>query len=470
MKDTIVLYPNIGRGHLVSMVELGKVIVTHHPSLSITILILTPPTTPSSTTFACDSNAEYIATVTATTPAITFHRVPLAPLPLDTPSLPPHLTSLELSRHSTQNVAVALQTLAKVTNLKAIVMDFLNFNDPHFLTNNLNQTVPFYFYYTSGASVLCVFLTLPTVQESLTRIRTKDQTLLIQIPGLPALSIDDFPNEVRDSSSHGDQIFPLIAKNMKGSAGIIINTYEVIEEEPIRVLSEDGTMPPVFCVGPVISAPYGEDDKGCLSWLDSQPSQSVVLLCFGSMGCFSRRQLKEMAIGLEKSEQRFLWVLRTELGGSDSVEQPSLDELLPKGFLERTKEKGLVVRDWAPQLRILSHDSVGGFVTHCGWNSVLEAVCEGVPMVAWPLYAEQKLNRMVIVREMKVALAVKMEKDGFVSGTELGERVRELMESDKGKEIRQRIFKMKISAAEAMGKGGTSRVALDKVSKLWKQI
>jgi len=265
-----------------------------------------------------------------------------------------------------------------------------------------------------------------------------------------------------------NQIFSQIAEDMKGSSGIIINTCEAMEEKAIAVLNNDRTVPQLFCVGPVISAPYGEEDKGCLSWLDSQPSQSVVFLCFGSMGCFSRRQLMEMAIALEKSEQRFLWVVKTEFEASDSGEKPSLDELLPEGFLERTKEKGLVVRDWAPQREILSHDSVGGFVTHCGWNSVLEAVWEGVPMVAWPLYAEQKLNRVLMLQEMKVALGMKEEKDGFVSSTELEERVRELMESDTGKEIRQRVFKMKLSAVEALGEGGTSHAALEKLAMSWK--
>nr|UNO36932.1 UGT6 [Pueraria montana var. thomsonii] len=468
MKDTIVLYPNLGRGHLVSMVELGKLILSHHPSFSITILILTPPTTPS--TVASDSNAQYITTVTATTPAITFHHVTLATLPSNTPSLPPHLVSLKLARHSTQNVAVALQTLAKASNLKALIMDSLNFNDPKALTQNLNNNVPTYFYFTSGASVLSVFLLLPTIHQTLTKTHFKDHPLQLQIPGLPTMTTDVIPNEAKDPSSYSFQIFPQIAETMRGSVGIIINTFEPIEEEPIRALSEDGTVPPLFCIGPVISAPYGEDDKGCLSWLDSQPSQSVVLLCFGSMGSFSRSQLKEIAIGLEKSEQRFLWVVRAELGGADSVEeQPSLDELMPEGFLERNKDRGLVVMDWAPQVQILSHDSVGGFVTHCGWNSVLEAVCEGVPMVAWPLYAEQKQNRVVLVQQMKVALSLNEDKDGFVSATELGDRVRELMESDKGKEIRHRIFKMKISAADAMAEGGTSHLALNKLAKQWKQ-
>ena len=164
MKDTIVLYPNLGRGHLVSMVELGKLILTQYPSLSITILILTPPITPSTTTIACDSNARYITTVTATTPAITFHHVPFN---FNTPSLPLHILSLEFTRHSTQNITVALQTLAKASNLKALVMDFMNFNDPKALTKNLNNNVPIYFYYTSCASTLSFLNILTRSRRSL---------------------------------------------------------------------------------------------------------------------------------------------------------------------------------------------------------------------------------------------------------------------------------------------------------------
>jgi hypothetical protein len=182
------------------------------------------------------------------------------------------------------------------------------------------------------------------------------------------------------------------------------------------------------------------------------------------MGRFSKAQLNEIAIGLEKSEQRFLWVVRSDV---DS-EKLSLDELLPEGFLERTKEKGMVVRNWAPQGAILRHNSVGGFVTHCGWNSVLEAVCEGVPMIAWPMYAEQRLNRLIMVEEMKVALKL-YETNGFVSGAELGERVKELMESNHGVEIRERILKMKISAKEARGGGGSSLVDLKRLGDSWRE-
>ncbi|OIW06242.1 hypothetical protein TanjilG_26016 [Lupinus angustifolius] len=437
MKNTIVLYPAIGRGHLLSMVELGKLILTHNPSFSITILVPTPPNTTITkidhTTFACDS-------------AITFHHIPAASPPNsggDT-ALPPHLLSIELSPRSNQNFHYILKSISNNSNLKAIVLDFMNYSAPN-VTATLG--IPTFFYYTSGASSLAVLLR---------------RNGLLSIPGLPRLSKSDMP-EPCDPLHPIHHVFVDIGRSMRQSSGIITNTFDGIESKVIEAFNEE-TMPPVFCIGPMLSIPCDEDDKnGCLSWLNSQPSQSVVFLSFGSHGKFSKVQLKEIAFGLEKSGERFLWVVR-----SDSDEE-SLEELLPKGFLERTKEMGMVVRNWAPQAKILSHDSVGGFVTHCGWNSVMEAVCEGVPMVAWPLYAEQRLNKVFMVQEMKVALGLEKTNDGYVSATELGERVKELMDSNKGKEIRKNIFKMKIAAKEARVEGGSSLVALSRLVQLWKE-
>ncbi|XP_061369956.1 UDP-glycosyltransferase 1-like [Gastrolobium bilobum] len=476
MKDTIVLYPALGIGHLVSMVELGKLILTHNPSFSIISLIHTPPNnsnhnnqhTTSTTTFDCDSTSQYMATISPTVPSITFHHIPP---PISFPAsttLPPHILTIQLCHHNNQYVGHVLQSISETTNLKAIVMDFFNYSATQ-VTATLN--IPSYFYYTSGASCFAMQLHLPTIHQNTTK-SIKDLQMHLQIPGVPKILPTDLPTEVHDRASQSYQVHLVIATSMRDSDGVIINTFDAIEGRVIRALSAGlclpkGTTPPVFCIGPLISPPCrDEDESGCLSWLDSQPSQSVVLLIFGSMGWFSRTQLKEIAIGLEKSEQRFLWVVRSEL---DRVNpEPSLEELMPEGFLERTKERGLVVKNWAPQVAILSHNSVGGFVTHCGWNSVLEAICEGVPMVTWPLYAEQKFNRVILVEEMKVALALNESKDGFVTATELRDRVKELMDSDKGNEIRKRILNMKTSALEARAHGGSSPVALNKLAQLWK--
>ena len=264
---------------------------------------------------------------------------------------------------------------------------------------------------------------------------------------------------------------------MRNTNGFIVNSFENLETKAARALKNgacvpESKAPPVFCVGPLVSTSNGGDNgdgEGCLSWLNSQPSRSVVFLSFGSYGRFSKSQLKEIAVALDKSGHRFLWVVRDPMGYERR--EMKLEELLPKGFSERTKEKGMVVRNWAPQVEVLSHDSVGGFVTHCGWNSVLEAVTFGVPMVAWPLYAEQRLNKVVMVEEMKVALPLKEDEDGFVRASELEERVRELMDSERGrgKEVRERVLGAKNGGAAALGGGGSSRVALDELVQLWRQ-
>ncbi|CAN1847044.1 Isoflavone 7-O-glucosyltransferase 1 [Linum perenne] len=177
------------------------------------------------------------------------------------------------------------------------------------------------------------------------------------------------------------------------------------------------------------------------------------------MGVFSRAQITEIAIGLERSGARFLWVVRSPAPGGET------GGILPEGFLERTEEKGLVVKSWAPQMEVLNHESVGGFVTHCGWNSVLESVCAGVPMLGWPIYAEQKMNRHFLVRDIGVVMElIESEEDGMVSAGELEKRVVELMSVDsvKGKAVRERVRAMKEGAAAAMSDGGSSVAAIKK--------
>ncbi|CAI8616033.1 unnamed protein product [Vicia faba] len=439
MKDTIVLYPALGSGHLMSMVELGKLIVTQHPSFSITILILTPPnknTNNKDTTLSPQEH--YIASVSATFPSISFHYIPPISLPT---KLLTHFITFEIAPQSNHHVDSILQSISKTTNLKAVILDFFTYSAYQIATKLEIST---YFYYTSGAIALATFLYLPTLHQNAKK-RIQDLHMPLRIPGLPKnFTTDDYPDEL-DSESDEFKILLESAKTMTKSVGIIVNTFDAIEGKALESLNKglfvpNGTTPTIFSIGPLITSSYGGDENGCLRWLDLQPSKSVVLLSFGSMGRFSKAQLKEIALGLEK-----------------------------KGFLERTKENGMVVRNWAPQGAILSHDSIGGFVTHCGWNSVLEAVCEGVPMVAWPLYAEQSLNKVILVEEMKVALELNKSKDGFVSRIELGDRIKELMDSYKGNEIRQMVFKTKISSKEARDQNGSSFVDLTKLIQLFKQ-
>lgn len=289
------------------------------------------------------------------------------------------------------------------------------------------------------------------------------------------------PPTVYDRNSNSYKNVISVSENMAKSNGIIVNTFAALEPRVMKALADGeyipyGPTPPLYYVGPLIRQ-NGGDDSGdkCLEWLSLQPSNSVVVLIFGSLGKFKKDQLMEMAKGLEKSGQRFLWVVRSpppenEKGHDFVMKEPDFDELLPSGFIDRNKEKGLVVKNWAPQGEILRHGSVAGFVCHCGWNSVLEALHAGVPLVAWPLYAEQKMNRVHLVEGIKVALRLKMSEDGFVTADELSERLRELMEEESGKKLKEHVSAISKSAKAAVVDGGSSRVAVTRFIESLKTV
>ncbi|CAL5323244.1 unnamed protein product [Camellia sinensis] len=476
MEDAIVLYPSPAIGHLISMVELGKLILNHYPSFSIKILITTLP-------YNSGSISPYINRVSATTNSITFHHLPTISLPPSISSTHHETLAFEVLRLNKPNVHQALVSFSKDCNVRALIIDF--FCTPA-LSVAAELKIPAYYFFTSGACCLISFLYYPYIHRNTTK-SLKDLNSDLDFPGLPPIPSTDMPKPILDRNDKAYEGFLNASISLPKSAGIIVNTFESLEPKAIKTISDglcvpDEPTPPLYCVGPLIAVDGGTDGDGgsheCLKWLDTQPSRSVVFLCFGSLGLFSSEQLKEIAVGLERSGQRFMWVVRSPPSEDKSKRflappEPDLDLLLPNGFLDRTKERGLVVKSWAPQVAVLNHDSVGGFVTHCGWNSVLEAICAGVPMVGWPLYAEQRFNRVIMVEELKLALSLEESEDGFVSADEVEKRVRELMESESesesedGRLVRMQVLRMKAAAKEAMSEGGSSRLALTKLVELW---
>lgn len=467
MKGSIVLYPSPAIGHLISMVELGKLFLTHKPSLTIHVLITNPPYNSGDTT-------PYISSVSSKIPSIIFHNLPKINLPPELSiSSPNHETlTFEVLRLNQPNVFQTLIYISKNYTIQALIMDFFCYSGLDVCTE---LQIPGYFFFTSGVACLVFLLYMSTIHKNTTK-SLKDLNEFLHIPGLPPIHSSDSPKPVLDR--HDKAYEGLLDFSIYGpkSAGIIVNTFEALEHPTVKAILDGLCLPdslkltPMYCIGPLIVSNSNEkidSDSECLKWLDKQPSKSVVFLCFGSLGVFSTEQLKEIAIGLENSEQRFLWVVRNPPNNDKKIKvvistqkEPDLDSLLPEGFLNRTKERGLVVKNWAPQVAVLNHESVGGFVTHCGWNSVLEAVCAGVPMVAWPLYAEQRLNRVVIVEDIKIALPLNEGEDGFVSGKEVEKRVKELMEFQSGDCIRKRTLELKYEARVALSEGGSSQVSL----------
>jgi hypothetical protein len=182
------------------------------------------------------------------------------------------------------------------------------------------------------------------------------------------------------------------------------------------------------------------------------------------MGTLSEEQLKDIAIGLDKSGQLFLWVVRVPSNINDPKRllekpcEPDLHAVLPEGFLERTQDRGLVVKSWAPQVDVLNHPATGAFVTHCGWNSTMEGVMAGVPMLCWPLYAEQKMNKVLMTGDMGIGVEMEGYMVGFIKAEEVEAKVRKVMESEQG-ELKTRVAARKKEAEAALEEGGSSRAA-----------
>jgi pathogen-inducible salicylic acid glucosyltransferase len=181
-----------------------------------------------------------------------------------------------------------------------------------------------------------------------------------------------------------------------------------------------------------------------IEWLNNKPKRSVVYVSFGTMGGLSEEQTVEVANGLKDCGSYFLWVVRT-----------SEETKLPKDF-EKKSEKGLVVT-WCFQLKVLAHESIGCFLTHCGWNSTLEALSLGVPIVAMPLWSDQGLNAKLIVDVWKVGIRALVDEKQIVRKDVLKDCICEIiMESEKSKEIMNNVMQWKTLAARAIGEDGSS--------------
>ncbi|XP_039157515.1 scopoletin glucosyltransferase-like [Eucalyptus grandis] len=198
------------------------------------------------------------------------------------------------------------------------------------------------------------------------------------------------------------------------------------------------------------------DQHECLKWLDSRQPNSVIYICFGSMANFNAAQLHEIAVGLEASGQQFIWVVKKD----PNVEEGK-EEWLPDGYESRIRNKGLIIRGWAPQVLILDHEAIGGFVTHCGWNSTLEAITAGVPMVTWPVAAEQFFNEKFVTQVLKVGVSIGVKQwvrlfGDSVKSERVEDAVKRVLVSEEAEEMRRRAKALAEMARGAVEEGGSS--------------
>ncbi|KAF3642416.1 7-deoxyloganetin glucosyltransferase [Capsicum annuum] len=290
------------------------------------------------------------------------------------------------------------------------------------------------------------------------------------IPGMKDIRLRDLPSFLRTTNPDEYMIEFVLQETERArkASAIILNTFETLESEVLESLRT--LLPPVYSIGPLhllvkhvddenlkgLGSSLWKEEPECIQWLDNKKPDSVVYVNFGSITVMTPDQLIEFAWGLANSQQEFLWIIRPDIiSGYESI--------LPPDFIEETKNRG-VLASWCSQEEVLSHPAIGGFLTHSGWNSTLESITSGVPMMCWPFFAEQQTNCWFTVSKWDIG----MEIDNNVRRDEVESLVRELMVGEKGKKMKNKAMEWKIlaeiSAQESKGS------AFENIEKVFNDI
>ncbi|KAJ4701356.1 Glycosyltransferase [Melia azedarach] len=293
-------------------------------------------------------------------------------------------------------------------------------------------------------------------------------TAIDWITGMKNIRLRDIPSFIRTTNPNDIMLNFVLYETVrtKRANAIIMNTFDELEHEALNAFSS--LLPPVYFIGPLhlqvaqlpkddlkhIESNLWKEETKCIQWLDSKEPNSVVYVNFGSITVMTADQLVEFAWGLANSKQTFLWVIRPDLVSGETA-------VLPPEFATETKERSFVA-SWCAQEQVLRHPSIGGFLTHSGWNSTLESMSAGVPMVCWPFFAEQQTNCRYACSDSEWGIG--MEIDNNVKRDEVELLVRELMEGEKGKNMKKKALEWKTKAEESTtGPEGSSYMNLNKL-------
>ncbi|KAM7474864.1 hypothetical protein LguiB_022107 [Lonicera macranthoides] len=283
------------------------------------------------------------------------------------------------------------------------------------------------------------------------------------IPAMKGIRLKDLPTFIRTTNPQ-DTMFNYNLESINNALKtktMILNTFDELEPEVLQAIN--AKFPTLYTIGPLsmmqqqlcpsnldfIDSNLWEEDLGCLDWLNKRDLGSVVYVNYGSLVVMTIQELREFAWGLANSKYSFLWVIRPDMvsGGA---------EVISAEFMEEVGDRGLLV-GWCRQVAVLSHPSIGGFLTHCGWNSVVESVGAGVPMICWPFFADQQMNCFYLCNNWGIG----MEIDGDVRRERVEGIVRKLMEGEKGKDMRTKAFEWRERAKVATTVGGSSYTNFD---------
>ncbi|KAJ1394356.1 UDP-glycosyltransferase family, conserved site [Sesbania bispinosa] len=301
---------------------------------------------------------------------------------------------------------------------------------------------------------------LPFKDENFVTDGTLDASL-DWISGMKDIRLKDIPSFIRVTNLN-DIMFNFLgseARNCLRSSSIIINTFEDLEGEALNALRAKN--PNIYSIGPLhmLGRNFPEKERGfissgsslwksdskCLKWLDRWEPCSVIYVNYGSITTMTKHHLKEFAWGLANSKLPFLWIMRPDVVmGAESI-------TLSQEFLDEVKDRSYIT-SWCFQDQVLTHPSIGVFLTHCGWNSTIEGISSGVPMICWPFFAEQQTNCRYVCTTWGIGTEINHD----VKREEITMLVEEMIKGEKGKEMRQKCLEWQKKVINATDFGGSS--------------
>ncbi|KAK7385317.1 hypothetical protein VNO78_31033 [Psophocarpus tetragonolobus] len=326
------------------------------------------------------------------------------------------------------------------------------------------------FWTPSACGTMCYFQYQKLIEKGLAPLKDSSyvtngylETTINWIPGIKEIRLKDIPNFIWTTNLDDIMLDYLLAetKRAERASAIILNTFDALEHDVLEALSS--ILPPIYSIGPLNLLVEDVDDKDlkaigsnlwkeefeCVEWLDTKEPNSVVYVNFGSITVMTGEQLVEFAWGLANSNKSFLWIIRPDLVAGENA-------VLPPEFLKQTKNRSML-SSWCPQEQVLSHPAIRVFLTHNGWNSTLESVCGGVPMICWPFFAEQQINCTFCCKEWGIGLEIEDVKRDNIENL-----VGELMDGKKGKEMKDNVLQwQKLAKNAASGPDGSSFLNLD---------
>ncbi|GLJ52492.1 hypothetical protein SUGI_1116920 [Cryptomeria japonica] len=472
-KPHVVVIPYVGQGHLIPFLELTKLLASHG-------LIVSYISTPGNVA-RLQPQVDHV--VKSSNPGVDIRLVSLPMPPVE--DLPPGIESSEtVPLHM---IGILMKSSYKLAGqfeqwleqeMKNAEDQIHNSPSPpvciisDMFTSWVHKSgakfgLPTVVFHTSGAFAMSV---MHSFMKNTPQKNVQGDDEYFQVPNLPLdfkLRKSELPFIMRDSDANPMQSFVTdeINLSMEGS-GVIFNTFYALDSLGIEHI-KSLTKKPVWSIGPILPKKLFDaegverathDSRGksadiseaeCLQWLDKRSPNSVVFVCFGSQSSLNKQQTEALAKGLEASQQAFIWAIKRV---------PEIQ--LPEGFEERIKDRGLIIWGWAPQLLILSHPSTGAFLSHCGWNSTLESISLGVPMITWPMYAEQPFNNKLLVEHLGIAEQICSHMDGVGDEYVVKRAVIKVLAEEEGEMMRSRAQELRKKAKMAVEKDGFSHANL----------